>query len=201
MRLGKIIQFDATGNYGIIAPDDDGLSVYVHADDLGGCIPGVGTLVRFSTIQGINGPKAYNVATVDSVHSREISVLGEASEVLNPREYAEEIAGILIDALPDITARQMVEVRSRLVGRAAQHGWLCIDNQEPPTALHPEHFVIHDQPAGTPSGIGTGHLGTNPSQAGGWTQQLTEELASQTDIYKSQRGAPHGRSVGFHYVL
>lgn len=63
---GKVAEFDLAGGYGLIAPDDGGPRVFVHADEFGGWHGvRIGTGVRFSTVQGRGLEKAYNVIILD----------------------------------------------------------------------------------------------------------------------------------------
>jgi cold shock protein len=66
MATGKIAVFDAVKGCGLIAPDDGGSRVFVHAEEFGGDQDlGTGTPVRFSSIQGARGLRAYNVAILN----------------------------------------------------------------------------------------------------------------------------------------
>jgi CspA family cold shock protein len=144
MALGKIIEFDPVEGCGFIAPDGGGPRVSVHGDDLGGQWDvSIGTPVRYSSIQGAQGPKAYNVGilTLPSGNQGRLRAsLGDRTggaatdadgddflgvQLLSHREYAEEVTDILISLLPGVTATEIVEVRSQLVRRAAGHGWLA----------------------------------------------------------------------------
>lgn len=129
MAIGTLVRFDAASGHGYIAPDDGGAEVFVHAEELGGPRDlRVGMHVRYSSIQGFRGPKAYNVGIVTG---RSLQPLVERAsdrctiiEFLSPHEYAEEIAAVLASAVPDASAAQIVEVRANLVARAAHRGWL-----------------------------------------------------------------------------
>jgi CspA family cold shock protein len=138
MALGKIAAFELTMGCGLIAPDEGGPSVFVHADDLGGQQNvGVGTPVRFSSVQGIRGPRAYNVRILTAPSDDPCddgSLTGDVGygggyllevQILSRRQYAEEITNILISAIPGATSAQIVEAQSALAQRAARRGWLA----------------------------------------------------------------------------
>ena len=143
MAFGKIVAFDRVKGCGLIAPDDGSSKVFVHADDLDGQRHiNIGTPVRFSSIQGIRGPKAYNVRILTALPDRLGMAVdprddGSATadidcdedhflkvQILSHREYAVEITDVLISVLPDATSAQIVQVRSELAKRAVQRGWL-----------------------------------------------------------------------------
>lgn len=129
MAIGTIVRFDAASGHGYIAPDDGGAEVFVNAAELGGPRDlSVGMHVRYSSIQGVRGLKAYNVGIVTGRPAQPFvehaSDRYAGIEFLSPREYAEEIAAVLASAVPDASAAQVVEVRANLVARAAHRGWL-----------------------------------------------------------------------------
>jgi CspA family cold shock protein len=133
MATGRIARFDATNESGFIIPDGGGDEVYFSLEDSTAEVLGVGMAVRFSCLAGRHGPTAYNLSVVDD------EVLTEAVEssfhlgfdyveidiIRNPFEYGAEITNVLISAMPEITGRQIAEVRSELIERAAKRGWIA----------------------------------------------------------------------------
>jgi cold shock protein len=147
MAFGEIAGFDPACDHGFIVPDDGGPRVFVHADELGGqWNVDVGTRVRFSSIQGADGPKAYNVAIVScpSEHQHRVPtpfdvgdntavgkcceespILSLGGRIVSRSEYVEEITDVLIKVLPSVTAMQIMEIRSELARRAVKRGWVA----------------------------------------------------------------------------
>lgn len=133
MATGRITRFDATNDGGFIIPDGGGDEVYFSFEDSSAEILGVGTSVRFSCLSGSRGPTAYNLSVVED------EVLTEVAEssfrigfdyididiIRNPFEYGAEITNVLISAMPEITGRQIAEVRSELIERATKRGWIA----------------------------------------------------------------------------
>jgi CspA family cold shock protein len=142
---GTLNNFDASSGYGYITPDDGGAEVFVHADEFGGQgdLPPTGTRLKFSTIPGTHGPKAYNVMILSAGNparapdrkpeSSESDVLYSSAAAADPNsgslatvEYADEVIGILSAVFRDVTAAQLATVSSRLVGKAVRRGWVNI---------------------------------------------------------------------------
>jgi cold shock protein len=144
MSTGTLAEYYPDKGYGYIEPSDGTCRVFVHADDFGGQRDiAEGILVRFSSIQGRNGPKAYNVGILTdapsgtegaqsseawSNHRADIAerVGRQMSELqsVSYQVYAREITDALISKAPDISASQISEVCKTLTTRAARRGWL-----------------------------------------------------------------------------
>ena len=145
MATGKIVRFDPAKGHGFIEPDDGGSLVFVNADDFGGVWDlQAGTLVRFSSIQGTRGPKAYNVRilTRPSEKRARFRTSGDLNDgnvtrychdgngasieyqMISRRKYAEEITEVLTSQVPGITAAQVSNVCRKLTKRAIKHSWL-----------------------------------------------------------------------------
>jgi cold shock protein len=123
LATGKIVEFDVSSSWGLIAPDDGGSMVYVHAEELRGCDVVLGAEVRFSSIQSVYGPKAYNVSLLSLSE-----YLDTACELVTAEsfEYAHEIADILMSVLPEITGADVLKIRTGLVRCAYDRGWLSV---------------------------------------------------------------------------
>jgi cold shock protein len=138
VATGKLCVFDPVKGFGFIQPDDGSSQVFIHADDLGGRLDlNAGTPVKFSSIQGFRWPKAYNVRVLtptvgrDDVEPRDDAFRtarnrsrSVTSRAISGPVYAQEITNVLVSALPDITATQIVQVRAELMKHAARRGWL-----------------------------------------------------------------------------
>jgi CspA family cold shock protein len=138
MTTGKVVRFDEGRGYGFIAPDDGGDDVFVHANELTdrGVRVATGARVQFNVIDGGRGLKAYDVQLIE--------VAGEPAEptvpraAATPRQGAEEdlceifsedefvarVTDVLLDAGPQLTGAQIVELRKRLLVFARQSGWV-----------------------------------------------------------------------------
>jgi cold shock CspA family protein len=135
MATGKFAGFDQANGIGFIEPDDGSCKVLVHVDDVGGQRDlRIGAPLKYSTVQGAHGPKAYNVSVLEPSHdghdssSRWGAVPPDNCVVqihlLSDRRYSQEIADALRAKVPGITAAEIAEVSGKLIGRAARHGWL-----------------------------------------------------------------------------
>jgi CspA family cold shock protein len=142
MSTGTVLRFDVERGYGVIAPEDGGEDVFVDARELGErkditC----GTRVSFTSTDGAKGPKAFSVEVLGgplrsptrpteatrprSVEDRAVGPDdGELCEVLTEEEYSREITDVLMSVIPDCTAAQIVEVRTRMNRLARPRGWL-----------------------------------------------------------------------------
>jgi cold shock CspA family protein len=129
MAIGTFTGFDEGKDYGFIVPNDGGSVVIVHEESFGGqqnVKPGAA--VKYSSIQGTPGPKAYNVTVLDLDKPR-LGLGANRSRKCKKRKasrrrYADEITSVLISKVSDITVAEIVEVRKLLVKRAARRGWL-----------------------------------------------------------------------------
>jgi cold shock protein len=143
-KTGKIKELDPHTGHGFIEPDDGSAKVAVHADLFGGVSRELapGTAVRFSTLQGIRGPTAYNA----TILAAEPPASSPTCDVRNPsspadyrqcrkghrraghivcrRDYEDEITELLISKVPSITAAQIRDVRDSLTNDAIRRRWL-----------------------------------------------------------------------------
>jgi cold shock CspA family protein len=134
--IGKISRIFPQDGYGLIEPEDGGALVFADLADFGGrrqdLVPGAS--VRFSSLPGTHGPRAYNVtilaaepstspaARESSEHSR--GMPQRAVHILSRSSYKDEIMRALLSRLPDITTPQVAEVQEKLLEDALRHGWL-----------------------------------------------------------------------------
>jgi CspA family cold shock protein len=144
---GKIAEFNSAKGLGYIEPDGGGPKVLVHADEWGGdrnIDPG--TPVRFATMQGSDGLRAYNVMILGPAPMRDSEgpthlgrnedapesagdaqlARGDSSDVqiLDFSDYVQEITDVVTSVFPGGTMAQIVEACSEIAMRAAKHGWL-----------------------------------------------------------------------------
>jgi cold shock protein len=144
VATGRVLQFDEERGYGFIAADDGGEDVFLHASVFDGdsreLVPGVA--VEFETMAGDRGRKAFGVHLAKSGTDRPAAPppaavtepAGAAAraadddealcDVLTEARFGQEITEILLESSPDITARQIQQVRQGLVTFGRKHGWI-----------------------------------------------------------------------------
>lgn len=148
MAVGQVIRFDGTRGYGFIAPDHGGEDVFLHVNDL--LIPESsvrsGLAVEFEIEEGDRGLKASGIrlaqtldpasqavaprpripAAPDGVASGPSSEESQESmcDVLGSAEYTREVTEFLLTAVPELTGRQVVEIRAHLLQFGRRHGWV-----------------------------------------------------------------------------
>ncbi|MEU5879926.1 cold shock domain-containing protein [Spirillospora sp. NPDC047279] len=133
-----MLRFDEVRGYGFIVPDSGGPDVFVHANELldDKALFSPGTLVEFEVAESDRGLKAFAVrrldgdaappstssrGTPDGVGPDDDDVL---CDVLSTREFQQELTELLLDAVPELTGRQIVQLRGSLLGTARRHGWV-----------------------------------------------------------------------------
>jgi cold shock CspA family protein len=130
VATGRVAQFNQVRGFGFIAPDEGGDDVFVHIEEVAGEAGRlrVGTRVEFQVMDGQRGLKAYDVKILpEPLDVRRDESRGDdddSVEVILESEYATEITDTLIANCPDMTAAQIVAIRTRLVAIARQRGWL-----------------------------------------------------------------------------
>jgi CspA family cold shock protein len=141
VATGRVLQFDEERGYGFIAADDGGEDVFLHASVFEGdskdLVPGVA--VEFETMAGDRGRKAFGVHLLPGGAARSIpgprEPEGQAParvkpdtdalcDVLSEVRFGQEITEILLESAPDITGKNIVQVRQGLITFGRKHGWI-----------------------------------------------------------------------------
>lgn len=142
MATGRVLQFDDTRGFGFIAADDGGEDVFLHASVFDGEAVQLapGTRVEFEVMAGDRGRKAYAAhvlrdtpaaaeqhATPEPAAKTETAA-GAVDEVmcdvLSPSEFGHEVTELLFEAVPDLTGRQILQLRQSLLELAQKRGWV-----------------------------------------------------------------------------
>ncbi|THA26370.1 cold shock domain-containing protein [Streptomyces sp. RKND-216] len=144
MAQGIVVRFDDAKGYGFITPDGGGEDVFVHVNELSppGASLSCGTRVEFAVVDGERGLKAFDVHVVGAppagaappaaptagrgvpAGGRSVEGGEETCEVFGREEFTRIATEMLLSAGPDLTARQVLEVRRALVRFAEEHGWV-----------------------------------------------------------------------------
>lgn len=138
MATGRVLQFDEERGYGFIAADDGGEDVFLHASVFDGdsrqLVPGLP--VEFETMAGDRGRKAFGVHALKT--SRASAPVSDEQEgepvhtadddgmcdVLSEARFGQEITEILLDSVPDMTAKHILQVRQSMIAFGRKHGWV-----------------------------------------------------------------------------
>jgi CspA family cold shock protein len=148
VKAGRVIRFDESKGYGFIAPDDGGEDVFVHANELSerGIRVATGTRVQFKVLDGGRGLKAYDVVVLDDQPASAVGAGPERTvdpapadverpegwtgqdedtcEVFSSDEFLHRITDLLLEAAPQMTGGQVVELRQHLLTFAKHNGWV-----------------------------------------------------------------------------
>jgi cold shock protein len=132
MRTGRVLRFDEARGYGFIAPEGGGEDVFVHVnellDDKSEILPG--TPVEFEVTESDRGLKAYAVRVLERRPRRSAEVTDAQvdedglCDVLSGPQFQRELTELLLKELPDLTGRQIVQLRRSLLTLAEDHGWV-----------------------------------------------------------------------------
>lgn len=134
MANGTVVRFNEANGYGFITPDDGSDDVFLHASLLDGeyreNIPR-GTRVSYEAVQSDRGPKAVSVSVLTAPATPAVAPARRADDnddqlcdVITTAEFSQKITEVLIGTVPTITGGQIMEVRTRLLEHARQHGWI-----------------------------------------------------------------------------
>jgi cold shock protein len=141
LATGRVLQFDDTRGFGFIAADDGGEDVFLHASVFDGETAQLspGTRVEFEVMAGDRGRKAYAAHVLRDTAAAEQhsapepvvkteTVTGAVDEVmcdvLSPSEFGHEVTELLFEAVPDLTGRQILQLRQSLLELAQKRGWV-----------------------------------------------------------------------------
>jgi CspA family cold shock protein len=141
------LQFDATRGYGFVAPDDGGEDVFLHASVFEGdsevLVPG--TKVRFQVMAGDRGRKAFGVHLADdepdpedrrALPRKPVGATPDQSvqpsggdddmlcDVLSADEFRRDLTELLLNTVPELTGRQVLQARQGVLEFAKKHGWI-----------------------------------------------------------------------------
>jgi cold shock CspA family protein len=139
---GKILRFDEFRGYGFIAPDDGGEDVFMHANDLldDKYRYRAGLRVSFGVEDGDRGLKATDVQLLDppigpppatrrapATTSRPVGPDEDDDgllDVLSRAQFERELTDVLLEAVPTLTAAQVLQVRRHVADLAQSHNWV-----------------------------------------------------------------------------
>ncbi|MEG3615013.1 MULTISPECIES: cold-shock protein [Isoptericola] len=144
---GDVVRYDAVKGYAFVAADELDEDVFLHVNDLDfdKSLLAVGTVVDFTHEMGERGPRALSASLISSPvaeavqaamgggpsreHAAPPSSAPEGhhdgyADVLSAAELRTEVTEKLLAAVGDLTARQVLAVRTAVEQVARRHGWL-----------------------------------------------------------------------------
>jgi cold shock protein len=139
---GRVLQFDQSRGYGFVAAEDGGEDIFLHASVFHGdpdlLVPG--TIVEFQVMAGDRGRKAFDAHLAEEESESREPVPGQPApipaatvipqqdedqmcDVLSAAEFGQELTELLLNAVPELTGQQIVQVRQSLLEFAKELGW------------------------------------------------------------------------------
>ncbi|OEV04102.1 cold shock domain-containing protein [Streptomyces oceani] len=138
LMQGKVLRFDEFRGYGFIVPEEGDEDVFMHANDLldDKYLYQAGSEVEFFLEMGDKGPKASQIRLVYQPSSHQLSrsssvPRSEPAAAAQPsagspsaRDFSAELTDALLESAGSLTADQIKQVRSCVLGIAKSRGWL-----------------------------------------------------------------------------
>lgn len=147
MANGKVVYFDSNRGFGFLAAEGGGDDVFLHINDISIdeslLLPGA--VVEFDVESTERGSKALNLSVTQEAPAggdpaaergfRRDRGRSDRSEHPGRRDergparnlggsLSDDITELLLDASPDLAARQVTAIRSRILDFATARGWL-----------------------------------------------------------------------------
>lgn len=129
--IGRVSELCRSEEYALIAPSGGGPSVFIPADEFGSDWRdlAIGMAIRFSSVQGARGPKAYNVTVLSRALDSAFSGIAETSSPASGDGCAQFtgvrcalrlncealVASVLTATVPEITREQISMICKRLM--------------------------------------------------------------------------------------
>lgn len=140
---GRVVSFDRIKGYGFVAPETGGEDVFIHVNDLYSDkdLLTTGSIVEFRLEEGDRGPKASAVSVIRTASPHGSSVVpgpdhavrpaphsaavenDDTVEVLTNDELMHELTEALLRVEPELTSRQIIDIRKRFAQIAHKHAW------------------------------------------------------------------------------
>ncbi|XVQ06200.1 cold-shock protein [Spirillospora sp. CA-255316] len=134
MPAGRVLRFDGIKGRGLIAPEEGGEAITMHANDLKGdkYLFTPGAQVSYDIEHGDHGSKAVNVKLLGGGSPKILYALpGEmraeentAGDVLSMDEFIQEVTELIIRSMSTLSAEQIMELRTHLARYARSHKWI-----------------------------------------------------------------------------
>lgn len=131
--MGTIVKYDEERGYGFITPDGGGEDLFMHVRELLGTEDEIGihSRVEFDVVGGARGPRATAIRVIGAAPPGErpagtgqSDYQDDGVDVLAEAAYTRHITDVLINAAPEVTGAQIVEIRRMMIAFARKHGWV-----------------------------------------------------------------------------